>query len=287
MRRRSARPRADSVAVVAHPERGRSRLRPGRDAPCRPHHRDRPSRRAPRTGGGSTCAPCSAGPLPDLAHIEGVTNVVVDGRTVECDVVGSMEPLMPALAGAGLEHDHDPRAVARGAVHIALRRRRGRRRARAREHDCGRRPAGAAARRAARTSADAAVARHAFRQVWTSAIVCAIAFGGTAAASALSYVCVVRDAREPSTARGDHRRRHGSGRTARSRLRDRHGRRLHRLQGLRLPHDDRRDLGGTRGDPPAAGRGGCRALAARAGRRARARRGRPRPRSGRSRRRSA
>jgi ABC-2 type transport system permease protein len=38
------------------------------------------------------------------------------------------------------------------------------------------------------TGADAAVARRAFRQVRTSALVCAIAFGGTAAASALSYV---------------------------------------------------------------------------------------------------
>ncbi len=37
-------------------------------------------------------------------------------------------------------------------------------------------------------SADAAVARHAFQQVRTSALVCAIAFGGTAAASALAYV---------------------------------------------------------------------------------------------------
>ncbi len=35
---------------------------------------------------------------------------------------------------------------------------------------------------------DRAVARHAFRQVWIGACVCAVAFGGTAASSALSYV---------------------------------------------------------------------------------------------------
>jgi polyether ionophore transport system ATP-binding protein len=44
------------------------------------------------------------GTAPDLAHLEGVTNVEVHDRTVECDVVGSMEALMSALAAAGLEH---------------------------------------------------------------------------------------------------------------------------------------------------------------------------------------
>jgi ABC-2 type transport system ATP-binding protein len=44
------------------------------------------------------------GTPPDLAHLEGVTNVEVHDRTIECDVLGSMEPLMSALAAAGLEH---------------------------------------------------------------------------------------------------------------------------------------------------------------------------------------
>ena len=44
------------------------------------------------------------GPPPDLAHIDGVTNVVVDGTTVECDVAGSMEPLVQAFADVGVRH---------------------------------------------------------------------------------------------------------------------------------------------------------------------------------------
>ena len=42
---------------------------------------------------------------------------------------------------------------------------------------------------------------------------------------------------------------------------DRHRRRLHGLQGLRLPHHDRRDLGAARGHAAAARRGGHRSLA--------------------------
>ncbi len=41
---------------------------------------------------------------PDLSRIEGVTNVVVDGKSVECDVAGSMQPLILALAAAGVAH---------------------------------------------------------------------------------------------------------------------------------------------------------------------------------------
>ena len=47
-------------------------------------------------------------PPPDLATIEGVTNIVVetsaDRTTVECDVAGSMEPLLLALTAAGVRH---------------------------------------------------------------------------------------------------------------------------------------------------------------------------------------
>lgn len=43
-------------------------------------------------------------PVPDLSGIEGVSNVEVSGRTVECDVAGSMEALVAALAAAGVSH---------------------------------------------------------------------------------------------------------------------------------------------------------------------------------------
>jgi ABC-2 type transport system ATP-binding protein len=42
------------------------------------------------------------GPAPDLSVVGGVSNVVIDGRTVECDVAGSMEPLLGALTAAGI-----------------------------------------------------------------------------------------------------------------------------------------------------------------------------------------
>jgi len=41
---------------------------------------------------------------PDLSHLDGVTNIVVSGRTIECDVSGSMDPLLQALATAGVVH---------------------------------------------------------------------------------------------------------------------------------------------------------------------------------------
>ena len=42
--------------------------------------------------------------VPDLSGIEGVSNVVVDGQNVQCDVVGSMERVLSVLADAGVEH---------------------------------------------------------------------------------------------------------------------------------------------------------------------------------------
>ncbi len=45
-----------------------------------------------------------AGPPPDLAGVAGVGNVVMNGTTVECDVSGSMEPLLRALGPVGIEH---------------------------------------------------------------------------------------------------------------------------------------------------------------------------------------
>jgi ABC-2 type transport system ATP-binding protein len=43
------------------------------------------------------------GPLPDLAGFDGLSNVVIDGNTVECDVVGTMEPLLAALTRVGVQ----------------------------------------------------------------------------------------------------------------------------------------------------------------------------------------
>jgi ABC-2 type transport system ATP-binding protein len=43
-------------------------------------------------------------PVPDLSAIPGVSKVVVDGSTVDCDITGSMQPLISALAGAGVEN---------------------------------------------------------------------------------------------------------------------------------------------------------------------------------------
>jgi ABC-2 type transport system ATP-binding protein len=45
-----------------------------------------------------------AGPVPDLRGVVGTSGVVVRGDTLECDVTGSMEPLVAALAGARVEH---------------------------------------------------------------------------------------------------------------------------------------------------------------------------------------
>ena len=42
--------------------------------------------------------------VPDLSDVTGVSNVVVDGRTLDCDVSGSMQPLISVLARAGVEH---------------------------------------------------------------------------------------------------------------------------------------------------------------------------------------
>ena len=41
--------------------------------------------------------------VPDLSTIAGVSNLVVDGQSVQCDVVGSMQQVLSALAEAGVE----------------------------------------------------------------------------------------------------------------------------------------------------------------------------------------
>jgi ABC-2 type transport system ATP-binding protein len=43
-----------------------------------------------------------AGPPPDLSGVAGVTNLVVDGTALQCDVAGSMEPLLQALTAVGV-----------------------------------------------------------------------------------------------------------------------------------------------------------------------------------------
>jgi ABC-2 type transport system ATP-binding protein len=44
------------------------------------------------------------GSVPDLSTVEGVSALVVDGPHVRCQVTGSVEPLLTALAGAGVRH---------------------------------------------------------------------------------------------------------------------------------------------------------------------------------------
>jgi ABC-2 type transport system ATP-binding protein len=41
--------------------------------------------------------------VPDLSRVPGVHHVVVDGNSVECDVTGSMEPLLRALSDVAVE----------------------------------------------------------------------------------------------------------------------------------------------------------------------------------------
>jgi len=44
------------------------------------------------------------GPPPDLSTIPGISNVVVDGATVDCEIAGPMEALLRALNGVGVRH---------------------------------------------------------------------------------------------------------------------------------------------------------------------------------------
>jgi polyether ionophore transport system ATP-binding protein len=43
------------------------------------------------------------GPVPDLSGIPGVSHLRVDGHRLQCQVFGPVEPLLAALAGAGVE----------------------------------------------------------------------------------------------------------------------------------------------------------------------------------------
>jgi ABC-2 type transport system ATP-binding protein len=44
------------------------------------------------------------GTPPDVAGFAGITNVVAHDDVLECDVAGSMEPLMRALVDVGIRH---------------------------------------------------------------------------------------------------------------------------------------------------------------------------------------
>ena len=44
-----------------------------------------------------------SGPAPDLSRVPGVSHVRVDGNRLSCQVQGSVEPVLSALAGAGVE----------------------------------------------------------------------------------------------------------------------------------------------------------------------------------------
>lgn len=43
-----------------------------------------------------------SGPVPDLTGVPGVSHVRVDGNRLHCQVLGSVEPMLSALAGAGV-----------------------------------------------------------------------------------------------------------------------------------------------------------------------------------------
>jgi polyether ionophore transport system ATP-binding protein len=43
------------------------------------------------------------GPVPDLSRIPGVSRLRVDGNRLQCQVLGSVQPVLAALAGAGVE----------------------------------------------------------------------------------------------------------------------------------------------------------------------------------------
>ena len=45
-----------------------------------------------------------AAPTSELSNVAGVSNLTVAGHTIECDVAGSMQPLLAALAQVGVEH---------------------------------------------------------------------------------------------------------------------------------------------------------------------------------------
>jgi len=52
----------------------------------------------------------TAGPVPDLSSVPGLHAVEVDGRRLRCQVTGPIEPLLSALAGAGVVRlvSHEP-----------------------------------------------------------------------------------------------------------------------------------------------------------------------------------
>ena len=184
VRARGARPRSDGPAVVAHLERGRSGVRPRRDAARRAASSRPAGSRCCGAWPRCACTPSSTVRRPICRAVPGVSNVVVDGNTVECDVTGSMEPLLQALAATGVRRltTREPsleelfishygnaatgagtRAMTSGVL-VEPR-------------------ATPAAPRGRRGRVDLAIARRAFKQLWISATVWALVFGGTIAAS--------------------------------------------------------------------------------------------------------
>ena len=127
------------------------------------------------------------GPPSDLSGVPGVSDVVVDGNTVECDVTGSMDPLLQALAATGVRRltAREPSLEELFISHYGNPQPE---RERAMTSGVLVEPRAPAARRGRRGRVDLAIARRAFKQLWISATVWALVFGGTIAASALSYV---------------------------------------------------------------------------------------------------
>ena len=103
-------------------------------------------------------------------------------------MTGSMEPLLQALAARGVQQHDDARAVAGGAVHLALRRRAAGPGPRAMTSGVIVEPVRRRRHRGDSGRRRCPIARRAFRQLWVGADVWALVFGGDVAASALSYV---------------------------------------------------------------------------------------------------
>ena len=125
VRRRGARPRPDGLPVVAHPQRGRGALRPGRDPARRRARRGRARWREMRHLSALSVDATFDGAPPDLSRIPGVTAVEVEGTHVRCQVTGSVEPLLERAGRVGGAPAAQPRAVAGGAVPGPLRQRAG------------------------------------------------------------------------------------------------------------------------------------------------------------------
>ena len=149
-----------------------------------PDHRDRPPRRC--SVGWPQCGSAAEldGPSPELTAIAGVSNVVGDGHTVECDVSGPMEPLLPRPRRRGRPPPRPESRRWRSCSCPATATGRSRMGTVDDDRDGdGGRGRDTARRGRASGSRPRPDRRRAFRQVWKGAMVWALAFGATVAAT--------------------------------------------------------------------------------------------------------